>query len=193
TDAVPEGATNLYFTGARVLAVVLSGLSTATNAVITAGDTVLSALGKLQKQISDLATTVAGKANTVHTHAISDVTNLQSSLDAKLGATAQAADSAKLAGMSANAGTSINTVVSRDAAGDITTRLFRSTYPTGADAVTSFVGRVSSDGTGDTYLRPQSIAQTKAILGIGTMANRSLTISTAAPSGGVDGDVYFQI
>ena len=49
TDAVPEGASNLYFTAARVLATVLSGLSTASSAVITAADTVLSALGKLQK------------------------------------------------------------------------------------------------------------------------------------------------
>ncbi|PVX86487.1 hypothetical protein [Paraburkholderia unamae] len=53
TDAVPEGATNQYFTPSRVLATVLTGLSTATNAVITAADTVLSALGKLQSQISD--------------------------------------------------------------------------------------------------------------------------------------------
>lgn len=79
-----------------------------------------------------------------------------------------------------------------DGAGDITTRLYRSTYATGADAVTSFVGRVSSDGTGDNYRRPQSIAQTKALLGVGTMANRSVTISAAAPSGGVDGDFWVQ-
>lgn len=54
TDAVPEGATNLYFTVARVRDTLLAGLSTATNAVITTADTVLTALGKLQKQISDL-------------------------------------------------------------------------------------------------------------------------------------------
>ncbi|MER8415859.1 hypothetical protein NKI32_31200 [Mesorhizobium sp. M0761] len=58
--------------------------------------------------------------------------------------------------------------------------------------MTSFVGRVSSDGTGDNYRRPQSIAQTKALLGVGTMANRSVTISAAAPSGGVDGDFWVQ-
>ncbi|ESZ48469.1 hypothetical protein X729_32765 [Mesorhizobium sp. L103C131B0] len=70
--------------------------------------------------------------------------------------------------------------------------MYRSTYATGADAVTSFVGRVSSDGTGDNYRRPQSIAQTKALLGVGTTANRSVTISAAAPSGGVDGDFWVQ-
>jgi hypothetical protein len=52
SDAVPEGTTNLYFTAARVRAVVLTGLSTATNAVISATDTVLGAFGKLQAQIS---------------------------------------------------------------------------------------------------------------------------------------------
>lgn len=54
SDAVPEGSANLYFTVARVRATVLAGLSTATNAAITAADTVLSAFGKLQKQFSDL-------------------------------------------------------------------------------------------------------------------------------------------
>lgn len=52
TDNLTEGATNLYFTAARVLATILAGLSTATNAVITAADTVLGALGKLQAQIT---------------------------------------------------------------------------------------------------------------------------------------------
>ena len=70
TDAVPEGASNLYFTAARVLATVLSGLSTATNAVITASDTVLGALGKLQKQISDNLTTLTSHtSNTSNPHA----------------------------------------------------------------------------------------------------------------------------
>ena len=54
TDNLPEGSVNLYFTLARVLAVALSGVSFATNAAITASDTVLSAFGKLQKQITDL-------------------------------------------------------------------------------------------------------------------------------------------
>jgi hypothetical protein len=54
TDAVTEGATNLYFTAARVRSTVLTGLSLATNAAITASDTVLSAFGKLQKQVTDL-------------------------------------------------------------------------------------------------------------------------------------------
>lgn len=54
TDAVPEGATNLYFTVQRVRDTVLTGLSTATNAVIAATDSVLAAFGKLQAQITGM-------------------------------------------------------------------------------------------------------------------------------------------
>lgn len=50
TSIVGEG-TNLYFTNARVLATTLAGFS-ATNSAISASDTVLSAFGKAQGQIS---------------------------------------------------------------------------------------------------------------------------------------------
>lgn len=62
--AITAGTTSQYLKGdkslgtfvADVLASALTGLSTATNAVITATDTVLSGMGKLQKQITDLGT-----------------------------------------------------------------------------------------------------------------------------------------
>ncbi len=54
TDAVPEGTINLYFTAARVLAVILSGISFGTVSAITATDNILSAFGKLQSQINSL-------------------------------------------------------------------------------------------------------------------------------------------
>ncbi|HET6725892.1 MAG TPA: hypothetical protein VFH85_07800 [Gammaproteobacteria bacterium] len=60
TDDLPEGTTNLYFTAARVRATVLTGLSLASSAVISATDTVLSALGKLQAQITALTATISG-------------------------------------------------------------------------------------------------------------------------------------
>lgn len=56
TDQLIEGSANLYFTAARVRAVVLTGLSLATIAAISAADTVLSAFGKLQAQITDIYT-----------------------------------------------------------------------------------------------------------------------------------------
>jgi hypothetical protein len=79
TDAVPEGTSNLYFTASRVRAVVLTGLSTATNAAITATDSVLQAFGKLQAQIS----AVGGVWGTI-TGTLSAQTDLQAALDAKL-------------------------------------------------------------------------------------------------------------
>jgi len=53
TDVVTEGSTNLYFTYARVLSTVLTGLSLAAGTVVAATHTVLEAIGFLQKQVSD--------------------------------------------------------------------------------------------------------------------------------------------
>ena len=53
TDALVEGSTNLYFTTARVLSTLLSGLSLLTGGAIVSTDSVLTAFGKLQKQITD--------------------------------------------------------------------------------------------------------------------------------------------
>lgn len=83
TTNLAEG-TNQYFTAARVRAVVLTGLSLATNAVISATDTVLSAFGKLQAQITaNLSTLTSHTSNTSNPHAttkaqvgLSDVPNI---------------------------------------------------------------------------------------------------------------------
>lgn len=61
TDVVAEGSTHLYFLGSRVLATVLSGLSLVTSAVISSADSVLSAFGKLQAQLTALTGVVANK------------------------------------------------------------------------------------------------------------------------------------
>jgi len=83
TTNLAEGA-NQYFTAARVRAVVLTGISLATNAVISASDTVLSAFGKLQAQITaNLSTLTSHTSNTSNPHAttkaqvgLSDVPNI---------------------------------------------------------------------------------------------------------------------
>jgi len=54
TDAVPEGSINKYFTAARVLASVLTGIGFSSATAITATDTILGALGKLQAQVTAL-------------------------------------------------------------------------------------------------------------------------------------------
>jgi hypothetical protein len=73
TDAVPEGAVNKYWTNARSLASVLTGLLTTTPAVVAAADTILTAIGKLQRQISDA---VAALGNKAAKGANSDITSL---------------------------------------------------------------------------------------------------------------------
>lgn len=81
TTDLAEGS-NLYFTASRVLATVLAGLSTATNAAITAADSVLSAFGKLQAQITANVTTLSKKADSsagTYSPTLTDVTNTGSS------------------------------------------------------------------------------------------------------------------
>jgi len=62
TSAVTEG-TNLYFTNGRVLDVPLSGLNTIATSAITATDTILQGMGKVQGQINAQALTLGTKAN----------------------------------------------------------------------------------------------------------------------------------
>lgn len=65
TDSLTEGSSNLYFTGARVLAALLTGLSLTTGGAIVSSDSVLVAFGKIQKQITDLTASVATKEGTI--------------------------------------------------------------------------------------------------------------------------------
>lgn len=60
TDSLPEGTSNRYFTQLRVLTTPLTGLSLASAVAITSADTVLSAAGKLQAQITANGTTLSG-------------------------------------------------------------------------------------------------------------------------------------
>lgn len=60
-DDLPENTptpTNKYFTDGRVRSAVLTGLSLLVGTAVDATDTVLAAIGKLQKQITDLAGSV---------------------------------------------------------------------------------------------------------------------------------------
>ena len=69
TTDLSEG-TNEYHTSARVRAVILTGLSLVTNAVISATDSVLIAFGKLQAQITaNLSTLTSHTSNTSNPHA----------------------------------------------------------------------------------------------------------------------------
>ena len=54
TDDISEGATNLYFTEARVLSTLIASLSLADSSAVVDGDSVIIAFGKVQAQINSL-------------------------------------------------------------------------------------------------------------------------------------------
>jgi len=74
TDDISEGATNLYFTDARVIAAPLTGFVAGANAALAATDTVLEAFEKVQGQINALGSAV-NAANVVLAIDATDVTN----------------------------------------------------------------------------------------------------------------------
>jgi hypothetical protein len=66
TDAVTEGSVNLYFTAARAIGALLTGLSVATATAVIGTDSVLVGIGKLQAQITALAAMVAALSKPRH-------------------------------------------------------------------------------------------------------------------------------
>ena len=64
TTDINEGS-NLYFTAARVLSTVLTGISFVTGTVVVSSDTVLVAFGKVQKQITDILAIVSGNTSAI--------------------------------------------------------------------------------------------------------------------------------
>jgi hypothetical protein len=75
TDELPEGSTNLYFTTARVLASLLTGISFITGGAVVSTDTVLQAFGKIQNSLNDLySKTPTSYTNIVYVNATSPTT-----------------------------------------------------------------------------------------------------------------------
>lgn len=62
TDTMAEGSTNKYFTELRVLATLMAGFTLVAGGTVLAADSLLVAVGKLQKQINDL---FSGKQDTL--------------------------------------------------------------------------------------------------------------------------------
>lgn len=78
TDAVSEGATNLYHTASRVRAVVLTGLSLADSTVVAATDSVLQAIGKLGARLA----TAFSRANHTGTQPASTISDFSAAAKA---------------------------------------------------------------------------------------------------------------
>lgn len=82
TDDVTEGTVNKYFTTSRVLATLLAGIAFLDATLVTAADSVLIAIGKLQKQISDNLTTLTNHtSNSSNPHGVTKAQVGLSSVD----------------------------------------------------------------------------------------------------------------
>ncbi len=79
TDDVIEGATNKYSTLALVMGYLLTGVTFATGTAITASDNILTAFGKIQKQITDNIASIALKQVKDDQVEISTNSNVQNS------------------------------------------------------------------------------------------------------------------
>ncbi|MGY3823077.1 hypothetical protein [Acinetobacter haemolyticus] len=58
TDEVPEGSTNLYFTSERVRQTTLNSLEASSPVPISATDTIIQALGKVQAQLNNASSSI---------------------------------------------------------------------------------------------------------------------------------------
>lgn len=102
-------------------------------------------------------------------------------------------DADLLDGFNSAATATASTVAVRDGSADMVVRLLRSEWASGGWTGGYILCQNAVGSGADNYGRPVDLATFKTTVGIGTMANRSVTISAAAPSGGADGDVWFMI
>ncbi len=125
------------------------------------------------------ATTLSGLTATVaELNFVDGVTsNVQTQLNAKLGSTAKAADSALLNGVAEATTATANTIVKRDASGYIYASAVNSTLGDTTTAATHYYCETASDG----WLRPKPIANVKAEL----FASPALTGTPTAPTAAV--------
>ncbi|TWC11433.1 hypothetical protein FBY06_14422 [Pseudomonas sp. SJZ085] len=116
TDAVPEGSVNKYWTNARTVASVLAGLVTTNPAVVAATDSILAAIGKLQRQISDALATLGNKATNGANGDITSLSGLTTALSIAQGGTGAKSLAAAQAALGINtainlpAGTDLNNI-----------------------------------------------------------------------------------
>lgn len=115
-----------------------------------------------------------------HTHSISEIANLQASLDAKLDSASYTAadvlakiksvdgsgsglDADRLRNLVPATASTASTLAQRDGSGDISVRLLRSEYAT-TSATINYIMTQQSTGTSNNYVRPSTPAQLVAAL-----------------------------
>ena len=160
-----------YTTAARVRAVVLTGLSTAVSAAVTAADSILSALGKLQAQI----TAHVGTGGAAHADATTSTAGFMAAADkTKLdgiaaGATANSSD-AQLRDRSTHTGTqAISTVTGLQTALD------------GKEAVGAATNSMATHlAAADPHSQYTTAAEAAAAAPVQSVAGRTGTVTLAA-------------
>lgn len=160
-----------YTTAARVRAVVLTGLSTAVNAAVTAADSILSALGKLQAQI----TAHVGTGGAAHADATTSTAGFMAAADkTKLdgiaaGATANSSD-AQLRDRSTHTGTqAISTVTGLQTALD------------GKEAVGAATNSMATHlAAADPHSQYTTAAEAAAAAPVQSVAGKTGTVTLAA-------------
>lgn len=91
-------------------------------------------------------------------------------------------DADLLRGLAPTSAATGSTIVSRDGSGDFTTRLIRQEYASANGDSAYFIGQRAVGSGVDNYLRPMTVAQAKALLGIRsgyTSANQTITAAGA--------------
>lgn len=132
-------------------------------------------------------------ATASHTHAISDVTNLQTSLDAKA-PLASPTFTGTPAAPTATGGTNTTQIATTAfVTSAVSGKLDSSSY-TASDVLTKLLTvDGASSGIDADLLDGQHGSYYALASAVGTMAARALTISTSDPSGGSNGDVWFKV
>lgn len=151
-----------------------------------------------QSQVTNLTSDLAGKANTSHTHAISDVTSLQTGLNSKANLSSPTFTGVVLAPqirLSSTTAASTTSTAQGLQVGSTTTGTRMKFGPNTLQVVTSTSSATTLElQPNGGFVRVGSsmdtdIAQTTVN---GTAAFRNIRISTANPSGGLNGDVWLK-
>lgn len=160
-----------------------TGASTASAALANLGAQAAITVTASRALVSDTAGKVAAAtATAAEVGFLAGVTSaIQTQIDGKLGSTAKAADADKLDGYDSATADTVSTVALRDASGDITMRLPRTTYGVTTTPPAATAEVVFRNSSTDNYHRTCTRDAFKSYIGAGTETTSGLLeLATAA-------------
>ena len=173
TTNIAEG-TNLYYTNTRAINAPLTGYSTGANTVLSASDTILGSLQKIQGQLNAKQTTTLASAKIL----VGNASNVATAVSMSGDATLDNSGAISLAASGAVAGT--YTSVTVNSKGLITS----ATNPA-STSITSLTGDITASGSGSVSATIGANAVTTSKIASGTIlpSNLNLTGTSIATSG----------